>query len=229
MLPISHESLWCLLTSYVISVRRMGGPMGSGRPPDTDELLQLAESGDEAAAGQLLDRHRQRLRQMVAVRMDPRLVARVDPSDVVQEAIAEAARQMPEYLRERPLPFYPWLRQLAWQRLVDLHRRHILAHKRSVMREQQMEMALPDHSTMQLADRLAISQSSPSRQLMRKELRQRVRDALSQLNPRDRELLVLVYLEQLSISETGAVLGISQKAVTMRHLRALDRLRRLLT
>jgi RNA polymerase sigma-70 factor (ECF subfamily) len=81
---------------------------------DTDELelLQAAAKGDDDARQRLLARHRGRLRQMVAVYLDHRLAARVDPSDVVQEALAEAARGLAGYLRERPLPFYPWLRHL---------------------------------------------------------------------------------------------------------------------
>jgi RNA polymerase sigma-70 factor (ECF subfamily) len=85
--------------------------------PDTEELLQRAASGDPQARQLLLTRHRKRLRRMVAVRLDPRLAARLDPSDVVQEALAAAARQLDAYLRDRPLPFYPWLRRLAWERL----------------------------------------------------------------------------------------------------------------
>ncbi len=91
-----------------------------------------------------------------------------------------------------------------------------------------MDMTIPDRSAMQLADRLAASQSTPSRQMLRRELRQQVRDALDRLPANDRELLVLMYLEQLSTAEVSAVLGVSEKAVTMRHLRALDKLRRLL-
>src|SRR5262245_15592899 len=102
---------------------------------DTEHLLERAAAGDGAARAQLLQRHRRRLRRMVAVRFDPRLAARVDPSDVVQEALAEAAATLDGYLRERPLPFYPWLRQLAQRRLLDLHRRHVQARRRSVTRE----------------------------------------------------------------------------------------------
>lgn len=203
--------------------------MASAPPPDTEELLRRAGGGDGSAVEQLLGRHRQQLRQMVAVRMDPRLAARVDPSDVVQEALADASQRLPDYLRRRPLPFYPWLRHIAWQRLVDLHRQHIQAHKRTLNREQPLTMPIPDGSAMQLADRLAAGGTSPSGQMARRELRQRVRNALDRLRPRDRELLVLMYLEQLSTAEISAVLGVSEKAVTMRHLRALDRLRALLT
>ena len=193
--------------------------------PDTAELLDRAEAGDRTAVGQLLQRHRERLRRMVAVHIDPRLSVRVDPSDVVQDAVADAAGKLDDYLRDRPLPFYPWLRQITWQRLIDTHRRHVKAEKRSVGRETAAYTVLPDRSAAQLADHLVARSASPSRQAARKESQQRVREALLQLSEHDREVLVLIYLEQLSPKEAGDVLAISEKAVTMRHLRALDRLR----
>src|SRR5262245_20358821 len=113
---------------------------------DTDELLRAAASGDDSARQQLLARYRSRLRQMVALRLDWRIIARIDPSDVVQETLAEAARNLDDYLRERPLPFYPWLRQFAWQRLLQLHRHHIQAQCRSVLYESSLEMAVTDRS-----------------------------------------------------------------------------------
>jgi RNA polymerase sigma-70 factor (ECF subfamily) len=163
---------------------------------------------------------------MVRVRMDRRLAARVDPSDVVQEALAEAAQKLSGYLRERPVPFYPWLRRLAWERLVRLHQRHLHAGKRSVLRED--APALADASAMQLAQHLLGSGTSPSRHLARKELRRRVQDALGRLGERDREVLVLTYLEGLSVKEIAAVLATTEGAVKVRHLRALERLRGLL-
>jgi RNA polymerase sigma-70 factor (ECF subfamily) len=70
-------------------------------------------------------------------------------------------------------------------------------------------------------------ESSPSRQLLREELRERVQNALAKLKPRDREVLVLRHLEQLSTPETAEVLAISEAAVKKRHLRALERVRAL--
>jgi RNA polymerase sigma-70 factor (ECF subfamily) len=96
------------------------------------------------------------------------------------------------------------------------------------MREQAVAMELSDRSALQLAECLAAGQSSPSRRIMQRELRDRVRHALDRLRPRDRELLVLMYLEQLSTAETAAVLEMSEKAITMRHLRAIERLRNVL-
>src|SRR4051812_7659812 len=155
----------------------VGGPrtMATG-PFDNDEfeLLRAAGDDDDAARQQLLARHRGRLRQMVAVYLDHRLAARVDPSDVVQEALADAARGLPAYLRERPLPFYPWLRQFARQRLLQLHRHHIHAGRRSVDREVPWDLALPDRSADALGDRLLASGTSPSRRMINDELRRRV-------------------------------------------------------
>jgi RNA polymerase sigma-70 factor (ECF subfamily) len=194
---------------------------------DTDHLLERAAGGEGAARDQLLERHRRRLRRMVAVRFDPRLTARADPSDVVQETLAEAAAGLDRYLRERPLPFYPWLRQLAQRRLIDLHRRHVQARRRSVTREE-AAAGLPDRSALALAERLFGRHSSPSAGLRRQERRERVRAALAGLPEPDREVLVLRILEGLPTRETAAVLGISEVAVRSRQVRALHRLKALL-
>lgn len=198
------------------------------RDPSTDQLLDRAAHGDLPARQQLLGRHRARLRKMVAVHLDRRLKTRVDPSDVVQDALAVAAHQLTDYLTRRPLPFYPWLRQLAWDRIVDLHRRHVKAGKRSVTREDPDVLKLPDESAAQLASRLIDRGGSPSELMVTKELRRRVQAALAQLGPGDRQVLVLRHLEQLKTAEAAAVLGIGERAFKSRQLRALQRLRALL-
>jgi RNA polymerase sigma-70 factor (ECF subfamily) len=185
--------------------------------PDSDDLLCQVSQGDAAARDRLLARHRERLRRLVACRLDRRLAARVDPSDVVQEVLAEADRKLDRYLRERPLPFYPWLRTLAAERLIALHRRHVRTARRSVRREEPGRLALPDASLAELAARLVTSATSPSQHALRQEQRQRVRGALARLPERDREVLVLRHLEQLSVADTAAVLGISAGAVKTRY------------
>jgi RNA polymerase sigma-70 factor (ECF subfamily) len=195
--------------------------------PDTDQLLDRAGAGDATARGRLLDRHRGRLRGMVAIRLDSRLTARVDPSDLVQETLAEAHRRLDAYLRDRPLPFYPWLRQIAADRLADLHRRHVVSRKRTVAREE-AGLRLADGSELELARRLVGSVSAPSARLRRDDRLQQLRSALAALPDRDREVLVLRHLEQLPPRDIAAVLGIREGAVYTRHLRALERLRRLL-
>ena len=195
---------------------------------ETERLLGLASSGDDSARQVLLDRHRARLRRMVVVRLDRRLASRVDPSDVVQETLVEAHRQFSEFLRQRPLPFAAWLRQLAWERILKLHRHHIGAQKRSVGREQQWTAGLDDESAQFLAGRLPASGTSPSRGVIREELRDRVREALGRLAPNDREILVMRVLEHLSAREIAGILGITERAAKARQTRALKRLRDLL-
>ena len=194
--------------------------------PDTAGLIDRVRQGSESAAGKLLDRHRGRLRQMVAVRMDDRLAARVDPSDVVQETLMVASRRLAQYVGEQPIAFYPWLRQIAWNCLVDLHRRHILAGRRAVDRDR--HLGISETSAAQLVDHLLTSETGPLGSLLKEELRTRVRAVLGQLSEQDRELLLLRHLEQLTMGECAEVMGISETAATQRQLRALQRLRRLL-
>src|SRR5262249_29478403 len=124
---------------------------------------------------------------------------------------------------------YPWLRQIAWERLAKLHERHLHAQKRAASREALWDGSLPDESGVALADRLLASGSSPSKQVLRLEMQGRVQEALARLTEPEREVLVMRYLEQLSIFEIAAVLGISESGVKSRHLRALQKMRRLLS
>jgi RNA polymerase sigma-70 factor (ECF subfamily) len=165
---------------------------------------------------------------MLDVQLDPRVRARVDPSDVVQETLLEAYRRLPEYLAARPLPFYPWLRQLAWKRLTRIHRDNLTAQRRSVKREEDHDWQLSDDSVQQLARMLVTSASAPLQRLLKDELTRRTRAAMDQLSANDRRVLVLRFLEQLSTAETAAVLEISETAVRMRQLRAIQRVQKLL-
>jgi RNA polymerase sigma-70 factor (ECF subfamily) len=166
---------------------------------------------------------------MVAAHLDRRLAARVDASDVVQEALLEAAQKLADYLRQRPIAFYPWLRRIAWEHLLKAQERYVTAAKRSAAREQPQSPALNDASAMRLADRLVAPGTSPSNRVLREELRGRVRAALSQLPEKAREVLVLRYVEQLSFAEIAEIMGLNEGAVKMRHTRALIQLSPLLS
>jgi RNA polymerase sigma-70 factor (ECF subfamily) len=193
---------------------------------DIQQMLQLAASGDSAATASLLVSQRQRLKRMVEVRLDRRVAGRVDPSDVVQDVLMKAAGELPAYLRERAVPFYPWLRRLAWQHLVDLHRRHVISQKRSVLREEQLQLS--DNSTIELAQRLIAPQSTPSGVAVKRELSQRLRGAMTQLKDSEREVLILKYLEQLSSAEIADVMGLAQRTIQAQHRQALEKLHRAL-
>lgn len=191
---------------------------------DSENITRLVINQDQQQIELLFEEHRSRLRKMVAARMDPRLAARVDASDVVQETMLEAMRILPEYVLDQPLPFYPWLRQLATQRLARLAQQHIGAQRRSVTREQQDILGISQESVLRLVDQLVAPDSSPSQRAMQQEMQRRLRSALDELPYLDREVLVLQFIEEMSPAETAQLLDITPEAVGMRRLRALRRL-----
>jgi RNA polymerase sigma-70 factor, ECF subfamily len=195
--------------------------------PDSGETLRLLEEagkGDREAFDQLFARHRPFLQQMIRVCLDPRLRARVDPSDVVQDAQLEAVRRLPDYLKSRPMPFRLWLRQIAHDRLLKIRRHHLHTGRRAMGRE----VALPDQSSDLLAQQLLASGSTPSQNLDRRELARLLRVALARLPDPDREILLLRNFEELSYSEIGYILAVEPAAARKRHGRALVRLHKIL-
>ena len=193
---------------------------------DQDELLALAATGNEQAISTLLSQHRDRLRHMIGLRLDRRLYGRVDASDVVQEAVIEAARRLPDYASKPPMEFYLWLRQLATQKLIDTHRRHLGAKKRSAGNDISLfRGALPEASSVSLAHHLLGRLTTPTTAARRAELQLKIQEALNGLDEVDREVLVLRHFEQLSNQETAQVLGLSRSAASKRYILALGRLR----
>src|SRR5947209_19681543 len=119
---------------------------------ETTRLIERAARGDQGAWERLLARHRDRLRRMVALRLDRRLQGRVDPSDVIQEASLDAVRRLPEYRAGPAMPFFLWLRFLTGQRLMEAHRRHLGAQARDAARDVTLHHgALPETTTAALA------------------------------------------------------------------------------
>jgi RNA polymerase sigma-70 factor, ECF subfamily len=196
---------------------------------DNQVLLGRALGGDCGALAELFERHRGRLEQMVRVRMDRRLQGRLDPADVLQDAYLDVARRFKEYAADPALPFFLWLRLLAGQRLVDLHRQHLGAKMRDAGREVSPRRGdLPQASSESLAEMLLGRLTSPSRAAVRAETQARVQEALSAMDPIDREVLVLRHFEMLSNEETAQVLGLKPSAASNRHIRALKRLKEIM-
>jgi RNA polymerase sigma-70 factor (ECF subfamily) len=192
----------------------------------TNELLHQAAAGDGVSLGRVLERDRDRLRRMIALRLDRRLCGRIDPSDVIQEAQLEAAERLAEYLRNPTMPFFLWLRLITGQRLLALHRRHLGAKMRSAQREVSLcQRALPEATSAALAARLMGKFTGPCEAVMRAEMKLRLQDALNEMDPIDREVLTLRHFEQLSNVEAAHELGIAEEAAKKRHVRALKRLK----
>jgi RNA polymerase sigma-70 factor (ECF subfamily) len=201
----------------------------TGNSSETNQLLQQAAQGDLHGLGTLLARHGDRLRRMVALRLDRRLQGRIDPSDVIQETYLEASARLAEYLRNPSMPFFLWLRFLTGQKLVTLHRHHLGVQMRAAGQEVALcREPLPEVSSAALAAQLLGDDTRPSEAAVRAELRIRVQDGLNSMDPLDREVLALRHFEQLSRAEIAHVLGVSEGAAGKRYIRALERLKRIL-
>jgi RNA polymerase sigma-70 factor (ECF subfamily) len=189
---------------------------------ETQKLLMQISAGQRDAFNDLFNRHRGELRQAVELRLDRRLRARVDASDIVQEAQMEAFRRLDDYMDRRPMPFSLWLRKTAQERIYNHRRAHLAAARRSVLREQ----AAPEESSMLIANSLICHGSSPSRRVIRREYQRLVSEAVDELDDLDREILLMRNVEGLSQREIAQVLDLSHDAVRKRYGRALVKLER---
>jgi len=198
----------------------------------SDDLLQLLQSaadGNQPALGELLDQYRTRLRHMVRLRMDRRVRARVDASDVIQDTFAEASRRLNDYMKNPSVTFFVWLRYLAAQQLQMQHRHHLGVQARDARREVALfGGGLPEAKSAVLAAQLLARLTSPSTAAARAEMKVNLLAALDAMDPIDREILALRHFEQLSNSETAQVLNISTTAACNRYVRALERFRPIL-
>jgi RNA polymerase sigma-70 factor, ECF subfamily len=196
---------------------------------DDEATLRRAADGDQAALAAMLQPHRERLRRMVALRLDRRLKGRIDPSDVLQDAFLQAAQGLPKYLEQPERPFFLWLRWLTGMSLQMLHRRHLGIQARDAGREVQMlDRPLPGASSAALAARLLGRDTRPSVAAIRAERHLRLQEALNTMDPVDREVLVLRHFEDLSNSEVARELGLQESAASKRYIRALHRLKEVL-
>jgi RNA polymerase sigma-70 factor (ECF subfamily) len=193
--------------------------------PDVDRLWARAAAGDAGAWGALLTEHDERLRRMVAFRLDPRLRGRVDASDVVQEAYLQAADHRPDYFRQPgPAPLFLWLRKIVVNKLHETHRHHLGARMRDAGREV-AGGSDSDATAVALIAGLTGHAAGPGTAAAGAEAKERLREALAGMGEIDREVLALRHFEQLSNAETAAVLGIQERAAKERYVRAMRRLR----
>src|SRR5205823_498511 len=196
----------------------------------TAALLDRLRAKDSEALGELFMLYRDRLWRMLYVRLDRRVASRVSPDDVIQETFLDVARRIGEYLADLAVPFYVWLRFLAVQRMQMIQRTHLGAQMRAVSQE----VSLPGEgvalaSSESMAGQLVSHMTSPSQAAIRHELRDRLRAALDEMDPLDREVLALRHFEELGNNEVAVILGISKDAASKRHVRALERLKEIFT
>jgi RNA polymerase sigma-70 factor (ECF subfamily) len=207
----------------------MGGVM-TGDSSEVTDLFQRAAAGDAAACLDLFSRFRPRLKRMVHLRLSRRLQGRVDDSDVLQEAYLDVSRRLAEYAADPKLPFYLWLRHLTGLKLAEVHRRHLGTQLRDADREVTLHRGgLPEADSASLAAQLLGTLTTPSEAAIKAEQRLFVQEALNSMDPVDREVLALKHFEQLSTAEIAEVLGLSKAGAGSRYLRAIKRLREILS
>src|SRR5436309_5456857 len=206
------------------------GAIMTGDSSEVDDLLRRAAAGDAAALQDLFSRYRDRLKRMVHLRLSRRLQGRVDDSDVLQEAYLDVANRLPEYVQEPKLPFFLWLRHMTGLKLTEVHRRHLGTQLRDADREVSLHRGgLPEADSVSLAAQLLGKLTTPSQAAIKAEMRLHVQEALNNMDPLDREVLALKHFEQLSTSEIAEVLGLSKAGAGSRYLRAIKRLREILS
>jgi len=195
-----------------------------------DELLRKLRAGDPNALAELFTHYREQLRCMIDLRLDPRLNGRISGSDILQETYIDALKRVEHFFDKPDMPFYLWLRLVAAQRLVDVHRHHLGAEMRDVQREVTLEgYNVPSASSFTIAARLAGNVESPSQAAIRHETLVLLEQALNAMEPVDREVLAMRHFEELSNDEVARVLGLKKAAASNRYIRALQRLKEILS
>jgi len=189
--------------------------------------LELLTSGNADSVAEVFSRYQEKLQRMVRFRLDRRLYGRVDTGDVLQEVWLEASRRIEDYTSNPAVPFFIWLRQLAYQIIIDLHRRHLGAKKRNVSQEVSLGKG-NDQTSVSMAARLVGDLTSPSQAAMREERLGQLRKALEGMDEIDREVLALRHFEELGNNEVAEILGLQKTAASNRYIRALKRLKQVL-
>ena len=198
-------------------------------PTDAVALERRCREGDRQALAACLELYRDRLLRIVQFRLDSRLRSRVAAEDVLQEAYLDAAQRLVHFGREYEGSVFLWLRTIVCQTLADTYRHHLAAAKRDVRQEVAVQGLNPERTSDSIAMYLFGVASSPSGAVRRGEMRSIVHKAIESMDPLDQEVLALRHFEELNNSEVATVLQIQQKAASIRYVRALRRLKALLS
>ncbi len=193
---------------------------------ETDDLHLRMRAGDRQALAAFFSRHRERLWRVIDFRLDSRVRRRVDADDVLQQAYLDAATRLAHFQGDSPTTAFVWLRLVVVQTLIEVHRTHLNAQRRDADREVFLDgPGKHDSTSASLARQLIGELTSPSEALLRVENQTQLEQALEGMEPIDREVLALRHFEELSNAEVAEVLGIQQKAASIRYVRALARLK----
>ncbi len=183
--------------------------------------IRLAREGESDALSELLASYRNYLRLLAATCIDGAVRGKADASDVVQETLMKAHQNFAKFRGTTELEWISWVRQILVNNLADLHRRFSL-QGRKISRERSLDAAL-ERSSLMLRNLLPAHGPSPSQELQQRELSVILADALAELEPEDREVVILRNLQELDWNEISRRTGRSPDAARMLWTRALQR------
>jgi RNA polymerase sigma-70 factor (ECF subfamily) len=190
-------------------------------------LLDAARRDESDALGRLLDAHRNYLTLLARIQVGRRLQGKVDPADLVQDTFLDAHRQFSQFRGDTVKSVAAWLRRILAGQIAHLVRRYFSAEARDVRLEQSIEHEL-DSSSEWLAKGMSSPGSSPSEAAARREELIRLGDALEQLPPDYRDVILLRQIEGLQFAEVARRLGRTEDSVQKLWVRGLDSLRKIL-
>jgi RNA polymerase sigma-70 factor (subfamily 1) len=184
-------------------------------------------SVDVDAVNRALGQYRAYLETFTSIQIDPRLRSEFSLSDVIQETIVEAWRDLERIEALDSDGRKRWLRKLLLHNLIDAVER-CRAGKRDVRLKQSLDTAI-EESSCRLKDGLAVEDTSPSERLVRQEEGLRVLEAISKLDPRQRDALILQKYHGWTLAQISEHLQCTPGAVAGLHARGLKTLHNLLT
>ena len=198
-----------------------------------DEIRRLRDAIDGSVSArapneqlaEVFSEYRPRLQRLIDLRLDSRLLRRVESEDILQDAFMEIQRRISAFLQDPAVPIYVWFRQMVLQSLIDTQRKHLGAQRRNVNREVNRPAARGQSQSFSIAAQVMGRMTSPSQAAIRQERVEQVREALASMNEMDREILVLRHLEELNNQEVAGVLKIDKSAASKRYIRALKKLK----
>jgi RNA polymerase sigma-70 factor (ECF subfamily) len=195
----------------------------NGNSWDSDStrlLLERIQAQEAAALDELLARDRDLIYGIITLRYDVEMRARLEISDIVQEAQLQIARRLPDYLQRRPMPYHLWVRRTTLEAMLQLRRHHFAQR-----RQPQTGRILPHHSSLLIVEQLIDPGPGPLQRLLEQEAQEQVQQAVSRLSATDQEVLLLRTVEHLTNDEAAQVLGLNPGTASRRFGRALLNLR----
>ncbi len=187
---------------------------------DLDSLIK----GGETALGVVFARHQRPLERMIEFRLDERVRGRVDPEDILQEAYIEASKRLGEYIAAPQVSFFVWLRQITYQTLLTVQRRHFGQKRDPRLEVNGNANANQDATCLSIFSAFVGQLTTPSQVLIKQEQLDQLKKILAEMDELDREVLALRHFEHLSNGQIAESLGISVTAASNRYVRAMTRL-----